>query len=300
LVGDEAAERIRVRHIHALFRDVIQAGGLDAQLDAVDVAPAELFGRVFPELFVEAAIMQGAPEADVVIVDEAQDMLTAANLDALDLLVRNGLRRGHWHLFLDPMQNIYGTEADATEARLREAGFAEYDLHDNCRNTRQVATQCSIISGIDMALEGALEGPDCECVYFAGAAALPSVLEQTVSDLLAADVPPKDMIILSTHRLERSGLAGVQRIADLPLIDLGAAQSGEGLLFSTMHAFKGLERNVVLAIDLDRIGDDVMAMLHYAGLSRARGLLRAFVDADKRAAYDAQARAFGRRLAGGG
>lgn len=296
LADDEIARRIHVRHIHSLFREVITQAGLSKRLDAEDVEPAELFGRVFPELFVEAALEQTALEADVLIVDEAQDVLTGANLDALDLLVRNGLRRGRWHLFLDHLQNIYGTEADAVEARLREAGFAEYDLLDNCRNTRQVATQCSIISGIDMAMEGALDGPECDCLFCSGPEALLEKLDREVARLLAADVLPKDMVILSTRRLDRSILADVKQIAGLPIVDMAAGQGVEGLMFSTMHAFKGLERNVVLAIDLDHIGDDYMAMLHYAGLSRARMLLRAFVDVNQRTAYDARARAFGRRL----
>ena len=38
---------------------------------------------------------------------------------------------------------------------LDQAGFATYELHDNCRNTREVATQGSIISGIDVAIESA-------------------------------------------------------------------------------------------------------------------------------------------------
>lgn len=294
-----AAGHIQVRHIHSLFREAIEQAGFAGRLEEANTAPADLFSRVFPELFIEAAMENAITEAEVLIVDEAQDVLTAANLDALDVLVRGGLRRGRWHLFLDPMQNIYGTEADAAEARLREAGFAEYDLFDNCRNTRQVATQCSIISGIDMALEGALEGPECECRYYSGPDGLLPKLEQEVAHLLAADAPARDMVILSTHRFERSSLAGVGRVAGLPLVDMNENQGNEGLLFSTMHAFKGLERNVVLAIDLDRVGEDTMAMLHYAGLSRARALLRAFIDSGKQGTYDAQARAFGRRMVSG-
>lgn len=98
---------------------------------------------------------------------------------------------------------------------------------------------------------------------------------------------------------ERSSLAGVGQVAGLPLVDMNENQGGEGLLVSTMHAFKGLERNVVLAIDLDHIGEDTMAMLHYAGLSRARALLRAFINSGRQGTYDAQARAFGRRMVSG-
>ena len=68
------------------------------------------------------------------------------------------------------------------------------------------------------------------------------------------------------------------------------------MVFSTMHAFKGLERRVVLAVDMEGIGDPERAMLHYAGLSRARGLLCAFLPASVRDDYIRQASAFAGRL----
>ncbi|KAB2310668.1 DUF2075 domain-containing protein [Betaproteobacteria bacterium SCN2] len=300
LLEDPLADRIRVRHIHSLFREQINRAGMTDRLQRDDISDAELFGHLYPEVFVEAALQEEPEVADVLVIDEAQDILTAQNLDAVDLLLGDGLRKGRWHLFLDPMQNIYGKEAEETEARLHEAGFAEYDLYDNCRNTRQVALQTSIISGIDMAIEGALEGPECECVYYRDRDDFLEKLVAEVRNLVKADVQPRDIVILSTRRLENSLLAGVESVAGLPIRNMAEDPAAHGLHFSTMHAFKGLERNVVLAIDLDHIGDELSSMLHYAGLSRARGLLRAFLDEKERKAYQAQAQAFGRRLAGGG
>ena len=63
-----------------------------------------------------------------------------------------------------------------------------------------------------------------------------------------------------------------------------------------MHAFKGLERPAVIAVDMAEIGNDYWSMLHYTGLSRARVLLHVLMPAEARKNYDRQARAFGRRL----
>jgi len=63
-----------------------------------------------------------------------------------------------------------------------------------------------------------------------------------------------------------------------------------------MHAFKGLEKQAIIAIDMDEIGDAYWSMLHYAGLSRARCLLHVFLPASAKAKYGLQAEAFGRRL----
>jgi len=300
LKDDPLAGRIRVHHIHSLFREHIEKSGMANRLQQANVSNDELFGSLYPEIFVEAALMNEPSLADVLVIDEAQDLLTLQNLDAADLLLLDGLRKGRWHLFLDPMQNIYGKEAEEMEVRLREAGFAEYELSTNCRNTKEVAVLASIISGIDMALEGAIEGPVCECVHYSEKADFLRKFENEVRILLDADVNPKDIVILSPRRLENSLLAGVSIVAGVPLQDMSENASVKGIHFSTMHAFKGLERNVVLAIDLDRIGDETVSMLHYAGLSRARVLLKVFLDEKERNAYKSQSAAFGQRLKDGG
>ena len=104
-----------------------------------------------------------------------------------------------------------------------------------------------------------------------------------------------DIAVLSTRTRDNSLLAGIDAIAGVPLVD--AMEAGDGdMIFSTMHSFKGLERLVVLAVDMEGIGDPARAMLHYAGLSRARGLLHVFLPESSREAYGRQAAAFAGRM----
>jgi hypothetical protein len=297
LKDDPDAARIRVSHLHGLMRETIQAAGLGESLAAARGTEAELYGRIYPELFVEAALAIEPSSADVLIVDEAQDLLTAQNLDALDLLLTDGLKRGNWNLFLDPLQNIYGKHSDAAMAVLQEAGFASYELYENCRNTREIAVQTSIISGVDMALDGAVAGLPCECVYYADEDECRAKLESEVLGLLDSGVERRDMILLSTRKRENSVISGLEEIGGLRIRDVTDGPDDTTIHYSTIHAFKGLERKVVLAIDLDGIGEEEKALLHYAGLSRAIGMLRPFVAERHRKSYRAQAERFGRRLA---
>jgi hypothetical protein len=299
LVGKPGSDRIRVRHLHGLMRDAIVEAGMIGRLDTARVSDTELYGRVFPELFVEAAMVVEPPSAEVLVIDEAQDVLTIGNLDALDLLVRDGLRQGRWSLFLDPLQNIYAQDADAAMAVLREAGYASYELYENCRNTKQVATQASIVSGIDMAMEGAVDGPACDCIFYADREDCISKLGAEVRRLCASDVEPRDLVVLSTRRRDKSLIAGIDTIGGLRVHELAEGSDDMALGFATVHAFKGLERKVVLAIDLDEIGAEAQALLHYAGLSRAIGLLRPFVAVGEKRRYESQAARFGARLAAG-
>lgn len=296
LSGKPEAERIRVRHLHSLMHDTITEAGLLERLETSGATDVALFGQVFPELFVEAALTIESPSAQVLVVDEAQDLLTVANLDALDLLVQDGLRHGRWNLFLDPLQNIYGKDSDEAMCRLGEAGYATYELYENCRNTKQVATQTSLISGIDMAMEGAIDGPPCDSIFYIDQDDFIRKLDAEVRRLRASDVEPRDLAILSTRRRDNSLIAGIESIGGLPIQDLASGPDDAALSFATFHAFKGLERKVVLAIDLDGIGDEARALLHYAGLSRAIGLLRPFVAEGERKHYACQAGRFGARL----
>ncbi len=231
--------------------------------------------------------------------EESAELLKKYNIDAFDLMLgSSGINRGRWHIFFDRYQNIYGVDVqERVDKRLAEAQPAFDDLFENCRNTRQVAVQASIVSGIDLAIEGAPEGPECENVYYRDRKSFLVLLEATVARLVKQDIRPQDIAVLSTRARDNSLVAGVQELAGVPLVDAASAHDGD-MIFSTMHAFKGLERLVVLAIDADGIGDPERSMLHYAGLSRARGLLHVFLPETSRAAYGNQAAAFAARMAG--
>jgi hypothetical protein len=298
LSKDPSAAGVEVRHVHELYRDTIRKAGMLEKLDG-EKDSTELFSEVYPRIFVEAAITCGLPFWDALVIDEAQDLLTPDNIDAFDLMLGDpGINRGQWHIFFDKYQNIYGTDVqDAVEARLREAQPTFDDLFENCRNTRQVAIQASIISGIDLAIEGAPDGLECDNVYCKSQKFLTTQLEAIVAKLLHQGVKPGDIAILSTRKRENSSVSEVQTIKGLPLVDATSAKEGD-LVFSTMHGFKGLERLVVLAIDMEGIGEPVKSMLHYAGLSRARGLLHTFIPESAKGAYGNQAAAFASRLTG--
>lgn len=283
---------VAVQHLHALYRRAIDSAGLGGKLGEA-TSDAELYGRQFPELFAEAVLAHGHETYDVLIVDEAQDLLTGENLDALDLLVDGGLRRGRWHLFLDPLQNIYGKLSESAEQRLAELSIAYDDLFENCRNTRRVAIQASIMSGIDMAIDGGPEGLPCDAVYYTDTKDFAKKLGEKVRELLASEVGPDRMIILSTRRLENSP---VTECAGLVVRDVREKSLSGTAPFCTMHAFKGLERDVVLAVDLERLSDPQLSLLLYAGLSRARLLLVPFVPESAREAYGRLAAEFGVRL----
>ena len=298
LEGESSSDLIEIKHVHALYREVIDKAGLGKLLDqAID--EHHLFAKVFPSVFLEAAIECELPAWDALVVDEAQDLLTPENLDAFDYMLGGlGLNRGHWHIFFDRLQNIYEVEVQGkVERRLSEAQPTFDDLFENCRNTKQVVVQGSIISGIDLAIVGAPEGPASENIYYRDKKDFSMRLTNLITKLLTQDISPGDIAILSTRRRENSSVSGLTNIGGQLLIDATESTSGD-MVFSTMHAFKGLERRVVIAIDMDHIGQTTWSMLHYAGLSRAKALLYVFLPETAKTIYSTQASNYAQRLVG--
>ena len=297
LAGDAFSGSITVRHLHAHYRDTIVDAGLQNQLPTSDGDSDHLFNILYPQLYVDALLRTEPKPFDAVVVDEAQDLLTLDHLDALDLTVEGGLDEGRWHLFFDPQQNIFSTQQDSVEARLKRVSYARDELTDNCRNTKQIAYQTSIISNLDVAVEGAPPGPECACVYYRRPEDGVAQIEATIERLLAQDVRPESIIVLSTRKRENSLIGGITHLAGLEVRDVASKASGKSIAFSTMHAFKGLERSVVLAIDLVEVGQQEWSMLHYAGLSRARTLVVPFLPIAREPRYLELATEFGRRIA---
>ena len=302
LRDSQESKFVHVYHAHALYRKLIEEAGINSRLVGYDEDSPDFFAKYFPELAVEALCEKPISLWDVLVVDEAQDLLTPEHLDVFDLLLQSGLSRGCWHLFLDPLQNIYSDTIQETVTD-RLSGYAPTydDLFTNCRNTRQIAVQTSIISGIDLPVVGAPDGQESQVHYYSSKKEAIEILDNLIRELVDSQVRIEDIVILSTRRLKNSLLKSCPKLAGFPLVvpEQSLETESRSLMVSTMHAFKGLDRQVVIAIDMAEIGNEKWSMLHYTGLSRARVLLHVLLPANTKDKYEMQARAFGERLQSG-
>lgn len=302
LRDSQESKFVHVYHAHALYRKLIEEAGINSRLVGYDEDSPDFFAKYFPELAVEALCEKPISLWDVLVVDEAQDLLTPEHLDVFDLLLQSGLSRGCWHLFLDPLQNIYSDTIQETVTD-RLSGYAPTydDLFTNCRNTRQIAVQTSIISGIDLPVVGAPDGQESQVHYYSSKKEAIEILDNLIRELVDSQVRIEDIVILSTRRLKNSLLKNCPKLAGFPLVvpEQSLETESRSLMVSTMHAFKGLDRQVVIAIDMAEIGNEKWSMLHYTGLSRARVLLHVLLPADSKDKYEIQARTFGERLQSG-
>lgn len=102
----------------------------------------------------------GRPAADVLVVDEAQDLMDVDSYFRLDDLVKGGWRDGSWRLFCDASNqtNVDGNFDKTTFDEILRDAFV-IDLPFNCRNTTQVVRQTQLVTGADLGIARAGDGP---------------------------------------------------------------------------------------------------------------------------------------------
>jgi superfamily I DNA/RNA helicase len=103
-------------------------------------------------------------------------------------------------------------------------------------------------------------------------------LRTVLTLLIAEGVALADVVILSPVRFERSAAAQLAHDPTYPVIPLASKSGrpprrGEPVVFSTVHAFKGMESPVVILMDVDRMTGEGPQALLYVAMSRARSHL---------------------------
>lgn len=155
----ESIGLLRCQHLHGLMREIV-GDRLKVRNDP------QFWSSDLPTAVIEQLLGDGCslPQFDVLLVDEAQDLLTDNYMDVLDLLVAGGLAGGQWALFGDfERQAIYlsGGAKAASEMlaalRARAPVHANFTLRINCRNAGPIAEiltlACSIKPGYSRFLQ---------------------------------------------------------------------------------------------------------------------------------------------------
>ncbi len=229
------------------------------------------------------AILEFEEQFDVLVVDEIQDLSSAAIFSVFDDWLVGGLSDGEWAFFGDfTRQSLYKAAADGSEVLKKYCpSLTRSKLLRNCRNTRQIAEAATVLSGFDKYPYKAsiADGTPVQYHYWKDRSDQLTEIEDCIRKYVADGIVANDIVILSPYRPENSGLNGTNQIAGIPLVDVAdesrPVPSGS-MGFSTVHAFKGLESSVILLVDIEAVGlEDQKAML-YVGMSRARSALHVF------------------------
>lgn len=279
---------------HKLLREVILDSPLADEFKRIeqrgDARP--LFAEAYPE---QGALALAEKEPyDVLVVDEAQDLLSASAVDVLNVWLRDGLSNGRWAIFGDfERQAIFGGQtAEELKANLAQAApeFTRAALKVNCRNSRNIGQETALLSGFDAPpyRMGQVLGLPVDYRYYRTPEAQCGILNEVLRSLLAEGVRPRDVVVLSEYKLANSGIAGIDGGRDFHVAEMAEAVPATlripAIRFATAQAFKGMESPVIILCDVERVTDAAPQSLLYVAMSRARAHLILLVDESLRPA----------------
>jgi superfamily I DNA and RNA helicase len=232
---------------------------------------------------------------DVVIIDEAQDILTNDYLLLIDVILKDGLKDGSWAIFLDSAEQtkVFGKLEEDALGMVRSYSNNHRYLKKNRRNSPKVVTEfCDYLN---------IQEPEC-LVESPGNVIVRDLTKFITEDsairiegylkdiILENQLDPKDLIVLSPS----SGKLFFKNIFDnqyfsslgktnkrLLLENLSGTENGTIILsnsidysrieFCNIHAFKGMEKTTAILIWDKQEYDaksSISAHLFYTALTR--------------------------------
>lgn len=257
-------------HLHGLLRETIERSSLRDDLPQHgETDSVELYEKVYFELGA-LAIHELGERFDVILVDETQDMVA----EQLALLIggwTDGVASPRVILFGDFIrQALYQRGSTQSAVAAAFNGLPVFNLSINCRNTRKIALQTNIMCGFtgSKVSNAQIDGDPVEVFFTPDTAILPK-LEQVLTALRKSGHKPNEIVILGTRKRENSQLSGVGTVAGWRVRDLAMAGQDE-VPYSTIHAFKGLEKPVVVVVEAGTLNSEETDRLLYVAMSRAR------------------------------
>jgi len=241
----------------------------------------EIWNEVFP-FYGELAGSESDVPFDMLIIDEAQDLLHSSAINVLNAWLSGGLAGGNWIIGGDfTNQAIYSGNSEENAEELLEGYCPHYTrerLTLNCRNTRQIAEETGFLSGFRSLPYrlGHVEGLAVDYRYWRDPDHQVKILTEVIEKLLADGISPEDIVILSPRRFEHSAASTTSRIRETNVHELrqkGRSKASDEVAFSTIHSFKGMESKVVVMCDIDAVDSAEPQSLLYVGMSRARSHL---------------------------
>jgi hypothetical protein len=227
------------------------------------------------------AIAKLGPRYHAIVVDEGQDF-DAGWLLSLEGLLFGG-REDVLYVFHDPAQALF------REDSVGGLGLDEYPLAINCRNAQPIHALIQRFAGEGLSAEALRQdGRLPELVEADGPQATIKALRTALHQLRVNEgVKPWDIAVLTGARLEDSPVWHVpgrqfgNEVLGNPAVDdagrsLGApAQDvpelpSDMILCDTIRRFKGLERPVIILVELSTNDAKMLDRLLYVGGSRAR------------------------------
>lgn len=208
----------------------------------------------------------GEPLFDVVVVDEAQDLLNVEDMSRLSEALRGGLHGGRWWVFLDPNNQAHLIGVfDEMVYREIQVGAVMVDLTKNVRNSRTVVTTVQSHLGADLGSPRIGEGPDASIVQARIREEARHLLEGRVRALRDQGVGRRKITIITAAADPAGSVLAVE--GRVPSNYTVGDRSYEVV---TAANIKGLERAHVIVVDVAELDTPGGRAASYVAMTRPR------------------------------
>ncbi|UGT42005.1 NERD domain-containing protein [Nocardia yamanashiensis] len=199
---------------------------------------------------------------DVVLIDEAQDLMNAEAMDRLDAVIAGGRADGRWRMFLDPNNQAHvDGYFDEDVFELIEAEAPTFDLDRNVRNTKAIVHVVQEYLGADVGDPGIVHGEKIQWNWSKGSADIDeasSVAHKMISD-----------------GAQRTGIWIISVTSDA-----APTSTSDGITVTSPRFAKGLEAEHVVVCDLPKVFDANGVAAFYVAVTRARVSLHIVASTD--------------------
>jgi superfamily I DNA/RNA helicase len=281
---EEWKEKITVSSLHSFLFE--QSKGFN--YDISQSGKQDFYSKYLPTLLKDIYQKGISKKFDKLIVDEGQDLIREEYLNLFDSMITGGLANGNWEIYGDfERQAIFSQLSKVEMFSLidKNSHPTKFLLKINCRNTKQIGEETSLISGFDKQpfLLEYLEGIPVEYIFYIDEAEQKKLVSEQLKKLSVNKLPLNELIIVSPRKFEHSFSNSfsdfkIREIKNISEID--AKQSFIG--FATIQSFKGMESNYVVITDIEDLTSEIAKSLLYVGMSRARYGLILFISESTR------------------
>jgi len=204
---------------------------------------------------------------DVLVIDEAQDLLSDRLFKILDRFLFGGIEGGTWRMFLDPFQSVL-FEGRTLESEFSYIGHPSVmNLKDNVRTTVEIAVAASALGYVNNISCG-IHGPEVDFTYIEKTDIRKKVKEK-VLELRGNGLSVDEIIVLSFNE-DSFWLEGELKGLTVPL---GSPKSDEMINYATVYQAKGLESVAVILVGIDELSSPAARQQTYIGATRASTIL---------------------------
>lgn len=219
---------------------------------------------------------------DVIVVDEAQDILNEYYLDFLDKIVKGGLASGNVYFFGDFEKQAIYQENPLIIIKNRLANYPNFSLRVNCRNTPRIAEFVQLLGDLKPGYTR-VRRPDNQIepkiILYNNQDNQQNQLEQELEHLLIDEkYNGKDIVLISPYSDDRSIAGKLPTIHKALIKPIDSLTSTNQIGYCSIHLFKGLESPVIVVTDIDDVKTERAKKLFYTAITRAVEKLIIFVN----------------------